>query len=149
MAGVSCHCRHPENHQSGLPLQSSIPHPTFFQKCSQPFQAASDMERQVLSMTPASFLFSPFSPLLFLHWGHTGRSLSTHTPHHVSPLDASSPYPHPSESCLFAGRWKFKPLHTLCELCDLEQVTYVYWALISSFANRVIIVGLEGYFDGW
>lgn len=145
MAGFSCHCQHPENHQSGLPLQSAIPHPIFFQKLSQPFQAASDMARQVLSVTPASLLFSP---LLFLHWGHAGPSLPTHSPHHVSPLDASSPYPHPSESCLFAGRWKFKSLHSLYELCDLEQVTYVYWALISSFANRVIIVALEGYLDG-
>lgn len=48
--GFFCHCHHPENlagggivslaHQSGLPLQGSIPHPVVLQKGSRPFRAA-------------------------------------------------------------------------------------------------------------
>lgn len=156
MAGFSRHCHHPGNlaeggivsltHQSGLALQGSIPHPIifFFQKVSQPCQAASALKRKALSTTPASFPF-PFSPLLlFLHRGYTGLSQSTHIPHHVSPPDASSLHPHLPESCLCAGRGKFKSLRTLYELGDLEEVMCVYCVSVSSFANEMVIAALEG-----
>lgn len=46
--------------------------------------------------------------------------------------------------CPTVGKDKFKSLHT-----SYEQVTYTYWASVSSFANGVIIASLDGYVEDW